>query len=505
MAIRAALGASRLRLIRQLLIEGLLLSLLAGVMGLLIAVAGVKALTTFSPDNLARVDESGIDGGVLGFTLIVSILTGLIAGLIPALQTSHVNLNEALKEGGRNAAGSGGRGARRVLPALVIGELALTVVLLTGAGLLMKSFLRLRAVEPGYDPKNLFTAVIQLSDSKYPNHSPQQVRFYRELLPRLEALPGVRSVAIGNSLPLTQKGVRGVLTIEGRPLASVSEKPWVEISEVSKDYLRTMGVKLLAGRWFTEQDDENAPIAVIINETLVRRHFPGEDPIGKRLIFNYPAAHTETIVGVVADMKRYGLDADARPELFRPYLQQSLLLSHMKLVIRTTGDPLDLTSAVRNAVLSVDPDQPIYNVMTMEQRLADSLAPRRFQTFLFGLFAAVALVIAMVGVYGVLSYLVSQRLHEVGIRLALGAQPLDVLKLILRQGMGVILIGVVIGLAASFGLTRIMKSLLFGVSATDPTTFAAIALLLAAVALGACYLPARRATKVDPMIVLKSD
>ena len=487
---------------RQLLVESSLLSLLGGALGLLIAAGGVKILTAISPDNLARVKESSIDGGVLGFTLIVSVLTGVIAGLAPALLTSHVSLNEALKEGGRNTAGVG---ARRTLPLLVIAELALTVVLLVGAGLLMKSFVRLWDVEPGYDPKNLLTAIVQLNDAKYPQGSPRQAAFYRELLPRLEALPGVQSAAISNSLPLTRMAPRTVLTIEGRPPVPNSERPWVEISEVSKDYFRTMGVRLLAGRWFTEHDDERAPVVVVINETLARRHFPGEDPIGKRLVFSYPTPHAETIVGVVADMKRYGLDADARPEMYRPHLQLSLFLGQMKLAIRTSGHPLDLAPAVRNAVLAVDPDQPIHGVMTMEQRLADSVAPRRFQMLLAGLFAAVALVIAAVGIYGVLSYAVSRRSHEIGIRLALGAQSLDVLKMILRQGVVLTLAGVVAGLAASFALTRVMTSLLFGVSANDPLTFAGVSLLLMVVALLACWIPARRATKVDPLIALRQE
>src|SRR5581483_2572310 len=404
MAIRAAMGAGRPRLIRQMLVESSLLSLLGGGSGLLIAVGGVRALTAISPDDLARVKESGIDGRVLGFTLAVSALTGVIAGLIPALQTSHLNLNEALKGGVRNTPGSVSGGARRTLPMLVIVELALTVVLLAGAGLLMKSFLRLRAVDPGYDPKNLLTAVIELTGSKYPDGSPQQRTFYRELLPRVEVLPGVESVSISNSLPLTPKALRTRLTIEGRPPVPDSERPFVELSDVSRDYFRTMGVRLLAGRWFTEQDDEYTPEVVVINETLARRHFPGEDPVGRRLVagLNVVGLPPATVIGVVADMKRYGLDADGRSEVYRHCLQPSAVLSHMKLVIRTVGDPLALASAVRKAVLAVDPDQPVWNVMTMEQRLSDSVAARRFQMLLFGLFAAVALVIAAVGVYGVL-------------------------------------------------------------------------------------------------------
>jgi putative ABC transport system permease protein len=502
MAIRAAMGAGRIRLIRQLLVESLLLSLFGGCLGLLVAVGGVRVLTAIGPDNLAPIKETYINGGALGFTLIVSILTGLIAGVIPALQTSQVNLNEALKEGRRDAAGSGTRGAQRTLAMIVIGELALTVALLAGAGLMMKSFLRLLAVDPGYDTKNLLTLVIQLNNWKYTGGAPQRMSFYRDLLSRIGRLPGVQVAAISNSLPLAPKALRTPLTIEGRSPVPSSQKPLAELSHVSKDYFHTMGVRLLAGRWFTERDDENAPEVAVVNETLVKRHFRGEDPIGKRLVWGQ---QTATIVGVVADMKRYGLDADARPEIYLHCFQRSAVLSHMKLVVRTFGAPLDLAPAARSTVLAIDPDQPIYNVMTMEQRLSDSIAARRFQSLSFGIFAAVALIIAAVGVYGVFSYVVSQRSREIGIRMALGAEPLDILKMILRQGTVVILTGALAGLTASFALTRVMKSLLFGVSATDPATFAAIALLLATVALGACYLPARRATKVDPMIALKCE
>jgi putative ABC transport system permease protein len=502
MAIRAAMGAGRIRLIRQLLVESLLLSLFGGCLGLLVAVGGVRVLTAISPDNLASIKETYINGGALSFTLIVSILTGLIAGVIHALQTSQVNLNEALKEGRRDAAGSGTRGAQRTLAMLVIGELALTVALLAGAGLMMKSFLRLLAVDPGYDTKNLLTLVIQLNNWKYTGGAPQRMSFYRELLSRIGRLPGVQAAAISNSLPLAPKALRTPLTIEGRPPVPSSQKPLAELSHVSNDYFLTMGVRLLVGRWFTERDDENAPEVVVVNETLVKRHFPGEDPIGKRLVWGQ---QTAIIVGVVADMKRYGLDADARPEIYLHCFQRSAVLSHMKLVVRTFGAPLDLAPAARSAVLAIDPDQPVYNVMTMEQRLSDSIAARRFQSLLFGIFAAVALVIAAVGVYGVFSYVVSQRSREIGIRMALGAQPPDILKMILRQGTVVTLTGSLAGITASLALTRVMKSLLFGVSATDPATFTAIALLLATVALGACYLPARRATKVDPMIALKCE
>jgi predicted permease len=495
MAIRAALGAGRGRLVRQMLTESLLLSLCGGVAGLLLALLGVKALSPIIPDSLAHLKEGGIDSVALGFTFLASLLTGVIAGIIPALQTSQIDLNESLKEGARGAAFSKSRGARRVSPALVIGELALTVALLAGAGLLIKSFLRVRAVEPGYNPENLLTMTIPLSVAGY--QPTQKKIFYQDLLTRINGLPGVKVAAISNYSSLTDRG-----SIWGRPPVPDEQSFTVaERRKVSIDYFRAMGMQLRAGRGFTEGDNENAPPVAVINETLARRQFAGEDPIGKR------RGNKQTdpiIIGVVADVKRYGLEADVRSEVYQSFLQDAGG-GDIYLVVRTAGDPLKMAIAVRRQIWEIDANLPVMDVMSMEQRLAQSVEPRRFQMLLFGAFAVVALIIAIVGIYGVISYAVSQRTHEIGIRMALGAQASDLLRMVIWRGMRLTLIGVALGLAAALALTRVMKSLLFEVSATDPATFALITLLLVSVALIASYIPARRATKVDPLQALRHE
>jgi len=502
MAVRAALGAGRWRLVRQTLTESLLLSMLGGAIGLLLAALGVKALVASVPDTLAHLRLSGVDGATLGFTFLVTLLTGVAAGVIPALQTSRINLNETLKEGARNVA-TLRRRSGRISPALVIGELALTLALLAGAGLLIKSFLRLLAVAPGYDPENLLTMILPLDEAKYQTGSPQLKSFHREALARIQAIPGVKAVATGSGLPLAGRPGGVFLNIEGREPVHGWSRPIVEVSNISPDYFRVMGMRLRAGRGFTEQDNKNAPGVVIINETLARRYFSGEDPIGKRIFYgNRPTMYT--IVGVASDVKRFGLEAEVLPEIYEPYSQVEYG-GFMRFAVRTDGDPLDLAATVRRQIWAIDADQPIINVMTMEQRLAESVALRRFQMLLFGVFAAVALMLAAVGVYGVISHSVSRRTHEIGVRMALGAEPRDVLLIVVRQGMSLALVGVAIGLAASLALTRVMSSLLFDVKATDPATFASISLLLAGVAFLAAYLPARRATKVDPMVALRHD
>jgi putative ABC transport system permease protein len=450
------------------------------VAGLLLALLGVKALAPLIPDSLAHLKESGIDGVALGFTFLVSLLTGVVAGIIPALQTSQIDLNESLKEGARSTPFSKRIDVRRVSPALVIGELALTLVLLAGAGLLIKSFLRVWAVELGYNPENLLTMMIPLSSGRYP---PAQRRgFCQDLLTRIKSLPGVKVAAIG---PLPTEGIGGV------------DHP------VSVDYFRAMGMQLRAGRGFTEQDNENTPPVVIINETSARRRFAGEDPIGKRITYVFEPRIYGTIIGVVADVKRFGLEAEVGSEEYHSVLQGAVW--DINLVIRTAGDPLNLALAVRQHVWAIDPNLPVVDVMSMEQRMAESVAPRRFQMLLFGAFAAVALVLAAVGVYGVISHSVSRRTHEIGIRMALGARPRDVLAMIIRQGMSLVLVGVAIGLAAALAMARVMASFLFNVKATDPATFAGISLLLISVAFLAAYFPARRATRVDPMVALKHE
>ncbi|HEY6401867.1 MAG TPA: ADOP family duplicated permease, partial [Blastocatellia bacterium] len=495
MAIRAAMGAGRGRLVRQTLTESLLLSIVGGAGGLLLALLGIRALAPLIPDGLSHLKESGIDGVALGFTFLATLLTGAIAGVIPALQTSQINLNKSLKEGVRGAAFSMSEGARRLSPALVVGELALTLALLAGAGLLVKSFLRARAVDPGYNPRDLLTMTIPLSTASY---TPAQKKiFYQELLTRINSLPGVKGAAIENHHPLANNG-----SVWGRvPLTDPKNSSISDFKRVSVDYFRAMGMRLRAGRGFTEQDNENAPPVAVINETFARRKFPGEDPLGKR---RSNRQTDPTIIGVVADVKRYGLENEARPEIYYPILQDAYV-REISLVIRTAGDPLKLAPAARRQVREIDANMPLMDVMSMEQRLAESVEPRRFQMLLFGAFALLALVIAMVGVYGVISYAVSQRTHEIGVRIALGAQAGDILQMVVWRGMRLTLIGVALGLAAALALARVMRNLLFQVSATDPSTFALIALLLIAVALVASYIPARRATKVDPLQSIRSE
>ncbi|HEV2669405.1 MAG TPA: ABC transporter permease, partial [Blastocatellia bacterium] len=492
MAIRAAMGAGRGRLVRQMLTESLLLSICGGLAGLFLALLGVNALVPLIPDDLAHLKESGIDGPALGFTFLASLLTGVIAGIVPALQTSQINLNDGLKEGARSAVFSKYKSGRHISPVLVIGELALTLALLAGAGLLIKSFLRVLAVEPGYNPENLLTMSIPLPRAGYPPRSAQRRVFYQELLTRIDALPGVKVAAVG-PLPVWM---------------GVSRPPEVGMvgNVVSVDYFNAMGMQLRAGRGFTEWDNENAPPAVVINESLARLDFAGQDPIGKRVTYGFdgPRRIYGIIVGVVADVKRFGLEARVPPQEYHSVLQRAPF-GDLDLVVSAAGDPLKLAPAVRQQVWAIDANMPVVGVMSMEQRLAESVAPRRFQMLLFGAFAALALALAAVGVYGVMSHSVSRRTHEIGIRMALGAQPRDALLMVIRQGMRLALAGVAIGLAAALALTRVMAGLFFNVKATDSATFVSASLILVIVALIACYIPARRATKVDPLIALKHE
>ncbi|MBO0861500.1 MAG: ABC transporter permease [Chloracidobacterium sp.] len=496
MAIRAAMGAGRGRLVRQMLTETLLLSVCGGVAGLLLATLGVKALTPLTPADLAHLKASGIDGEALCFTFLVSLLTDVIVGVIPALQASRIDLNENMKESARSALFPIRARARRASPALVVGELAMTLALLAGAGLLIKSFLRVRAVEPGFNPENLLTMTIPLYTARYP--LAQRKNFYQDLLTRVNGLPGVKAVAIG-TLPLTE--TRTVVAPSSD--AKAEKKQPTHTNFVGVDYFRAMGMQLRAGRSFTEQDNENAPRVIVINETMARQ-FAGEDPIGKR--FGIGELREATVIGVVADVKRYGLESQAVSEEYHSSLQNAEVIGgNIRLVVRAASDPLKLAPAVRQQVWAINANMPVVDVMTMEQRVAQSVAPRRFQMLLFGAFAALALSLAAVGVYGVISHSVSLRTHEIGIRMALGAKPRDVLRMVVAQGMRLALVGLAIGLTGAFALTRLMASLLFSVSPADPATFAVVSMLLAGVAFLATYLPARRATRVDPMIALRHE
>jgi putative ABC transport system permease protein len=499
-AVRLALGAGRSRIVRQLLTESALLAVVGGGVGLLLAVVGLKALVALSPADIPRLDQTGIDLRVLGFTLAVSLLTGLIFGLVPALQASRPDLNDSLKDGGRGS--TGGIRGMRVRNLLVVSEIALSLVLLVGAGLLIRSFMRLQQFDLGFNPNNLLTMRIQLPGSKYRDGN-QVATFYQQLLQRLEAVPGVQSAGAISSVFLDDTPNSTNFSIEGRPVATGVESIEVPFDSVSPSYFRVMGIPLLAGREFDDRDVQGSTPVAIINQTFANRFFPGEDPIGKRYVYGGPAPNNPwiTIVGIVGDMRRTGFDRPVRPETFLPEAQEPSNV--LTIVTRTASSEASLAGVLRNEVWAIDKDQSVFDIKTMDETLSEMMAQRRFNMLLFGIFAAVALILAAVGIYGVISYSVTQRTHEIGIRIALGAAKSNVLSLIVGQAMSLAGIGIVLGMGASLMLTRLMASLLYGVSATDPVTFSAIALLLAGVALVACYLPARRAAKVDPMIALR--
>ncbi len=501
MAIRAAVGAGRLRLVRQLLAESLLLSLVGGGAGLLVAIWGVKMLARMNPDGVARLQESSVDGRVLGFTCVVAVLTGLLAGVFPALQASKTDMNETLKA--QSAMRPNGRGARRTLPALMIAEIALSLVLAVGAGLMIKSFMRLLAVPKGFNSEGVLTLALTPGRAKYPPGSLQLRAYYEGALARVQGLPGVRSASLASFLPLAGRTRRQMaVQIEGRaPIQG-----GFEVNCISPAYFGTMGLEMRSGRPITDQDGAVAPQVTVINETFARRFFPGENPIGRRLLVGQTP---KTIVGVAVDTRHFGLDQEVQPEIYTSYLQDGS--NAMRLVAQAAPGQnseaglASLAAAIHNQIRAMEPNEPVNQVITMDRRLSDSVAQRRYQTLLFGVFAAVALVIATVGIYGVISYSAGQRTHEIGIRMALGAQSGDVLRMVVGQGMRLTMIGAAIGVAAALGLTRVIESMLFEISATDPATFVSVTLLLVIVSLIASYIPARRATKVDPLLALRHD
>jgi len=500
-AVRTALGAGRLRLVRQLLTESLLLALAGGAIGLALAKWGVEALLVLAGNFLPRANEVGLDWRVAAFTAALSLMTGLFFGLIPALQSSRVELQSALKEG----SGAGGGAQTNLLRgALVVVEVAATLVLLIGAGLLIKSFIRLYETDLGFKAENVLTMSLALPKAKYPDAQATAI-FYQTLLERVGSLPGARSAGVINYLPLQQSGFNGDITIEGQGPYEPGRAPWAEFRAISPDYFRTMSVPLISGRFYTAQDQSNSTPVVIVNQTLARRYLSGQDPIGKRI--RVIGNDWRTVVGVVGDVRQSGVTQAARAEVFVPITQAvyTPLTQTMSLAVRADAEPEALVSAVRNAVRGIDPAQPVFNIKTMEAVVADSVSDRRLNMLLLGIFASVALTLSVIGIYSVMSYTVSQHTREIGIRMALGARPTDVLKLVVGQGMSLTLVGVGLGVAGAFGLTRLMATLLYGVTATDPLTFAVVSALLMVVALLACCVPARRATKVDPMVALRTE
>jgi putative ABC transport system permease protein len=503
MAIRGALGASRSRVVRLLLTESVLLAIVGGALGLLLAIWSLDLLVSLKPANLPRLAEINVNRTVFLFTAAVSVLTGVLFGLAPAWQVSKSDLNEGLKESGR---GSDAPRQHRLRALLVVSEVALSLVLLIGAGLMIRSFSRLLAVDPGFKPDHVLTAFVSLPIPKYWKHE-DQVVFYDRLVERLRNVPGVSAASVVTDLPLYGGSSTG-FDVEGRPPASEGQRAMADYRIISPDYFAAMGMRLIKGRPFSSHDTEAVPGVVIINETLAARFFAGEDPIGKRLDMSGAPKDLREIVGVVADVRNYGVDADVKPEAYVPLLQSSPsylagVTSALIIVLRSTIEPAALGQTIREQVQALDKDEPVSEVKTMELYLAESMSQRRFNMLLLGVFAGLALVLAAVGIYGVIAYTVTQRTHEMGIRIALGARAGDILRLIFSNAMATTITGIVIGLGAAFGLTRLLQSLLYQVTATDPVVFATIPLLLLAVAVLATYFPARRAMKVDPITALR--
>ncbi|HET7536661.1 MAG TPA: ABC transporter permease, partial [Candidatus Didemnitutus sp.] len=498
-SIRAALGAGRGRIIRQLLTESVLLAVLGGLLGMLVAKWGLDALLAFAPANLPRIKELGLDPTALGFALALSVVTGLVFGVAPAwLATGH-DLNTALKDASRGSTESGHRAWFR--HGLVVAEVALALLLLTGAGLLVRSFIKLSGVNPGFEPANATVVNISLPNGRY-GKPEQQSAFAEQLLAHLRTLPGVKAAGLTHVLPLEGDWVLG-FTIDGRPPIAPSDLPNTNYYAVTPDYFRAMGIRLVRGRLFTERDDAKAAHVAVINETLARQHFPNEDPIGKRInITNGPDTWRE-IVGIVSDVRQYGVDRPTTNQAYEPFAQKPY--GSITAVVRTEGDGRALYSSLRAEVFAVDKDQPVSSIRALSEILADTISRQRFAMLLLTVFSVVALVISAIGIYGVMAYSVSQRTSEIGIRMALGASARDVLRMILRQGMAVIGLGLAVGLVAAIAATRVVASILYQTSPRDPLTLALIALALGGVAFIACLIPALRATRIDPLSALRAE
>ena len=500
--IRVALGASRWRVVRQLLTESILLSLVGGALGLFIAYWGTTGLVSLLPANqinaLPFLQTLRIDARMLGFSFGLSVLTGIVFGLVPALQSSRFNLSGVLKEGGRqtNAGGS-----HRLRSGLVMTEIALAVVLLVGAGLLLKSLVRLLKTDPGFNPQNVLTMTVVLPAAKYTDAN-SQINFQDQLRERVQALPGVAGAGTVNILPL-QPGNTTRVNVEGDPIPPLGQELEANIRTVSDNYFQTLGVPLISGRMFDSRDKANGPQVVIIGKTMADRMFAGRDPIGRRLKYAGVEAPPINIVGVVGDVKITGLDQETRPVIYYPFRQNSSTFAN--LVVRTSADPSAVTGSIRNEIRNLEPAAAVFNVQAMPELISASPAAfmRRFPAILIGVFAGLALLLSSIGIYGVVSYSVSQQTHHIGVRMALGARAVDILKMVLKQGLWIAVSGITIGVAASIGLMRLLQSLLFGVPANDVSIFATVVGALFIVALLACYLPARRATKVDPLVALR--
>jgi putative ABC transport system permease protein len=506
-AVRTAIGATRERLVRQLLTESVMLSLAGGALGLVLAWGGLRALLALKGGNLPRADEIGIDGNVMLFTLAISVFTGLLFGLAPALHFSSLDLHGSLKEGVRGATSDGSTHAVR--RALVVAELALALTLLTGAGLLVKSFGRLQNVDPGFDPDNLLSFNIALPATRYRSDT-AQIAFFDAVLPRLAQVPGIKAIGATSVLPFSGSWTTSSLEIEGYQTPRGEPGPWGDRRDVSAGFFEAMRIPLLEGRILTEDDRAGTRRVAVIDDEFVRRYWPHENPIGKRITFGPPAGAADTssrewieIVGVVGHTKHEGLAAEPRIQYYLPYRQE--VRPALTVVARTSGDPARYVNALRSVVRSVDTDQPISQVRTMDELLEQSVGQRKLSMLLLTLFSGIALLLASVGIYGVMSYSVAQRAREIGVRIALGAERRDVLRMVLRQGMRLAFAGVALGLVAALVLTRVIASQLYEVQATDPTTFVLVASLLTAVALAANLIPAMRATRVDPAVVLRDE
>jgi putative ABC transport system permease protein len=502
MAIRGALGAGRWRIIRQLLTESVLLSSVGGLLGFMLALWGTPLLVSFIPERVPRIHEINVDLRVFGFALLVSVATGIVFGLAPAIHAARIDLNESLKEGARGT--TGGWRQNRLRGFLIVSEVSLAVVLMIGAALLTKSFVRLMDVKPGFDPSHTLTMEVSLPTlppSKYAKDE-EQVAFFQQVLERLNHSPGVTAAGAVLSLPLTGAEESTDLFIEGRPTPALGARPETDYTAVSPEYFRALQIPLLKGRELADRDNKGAPGVAIINEALARRYWPNEEPLGQRIRIGFEKDARE-IVGVVGSIKQSTLSADARPAMYVPFTQ--LAYGSLSIVIRTNGDPMSLAALARTQIHSVDPNIPVTNIRTMDEVFSTSVEQQRFSMLLVGLFGGLAVVLAAIGIYGVMGYAVAQRRQELAVRMALGARTGQVLRLVLRDGVVLASLGVIVGLSGAFALTRLLRSLLFEVHPTDVMTFVSVAALLILVALLASYLPARRASRVDPLTALRSE